>query len=296
MLESMTGFGRAERTDQAAAVTVEVRSVNGRYLKVQSRLPEELAGREGEVERLVRSRVERGTVTVTVHLRRLASAGAWRMNVDVLRSYAEALAEVKRSLGLSHGDTSVHLEALAGLPGVVEPAEPTEIAEAAWRLTEAALDEALEALVAMRRTEGEALARALLEHAGQVQSALEEVADRAGRVVRDWHERLRKRVQELLADRTVTVSDTDLAREVALLAERADVTEEIDRLRSHLEQFRNALETGSAGGRTLEFLTQEMFRETNTIAAKANDAEISQRVVQMKGQLDRIREQVQNLA
>jgi len=302
MLESMTGFGRGERTDEQATVLVEVRSVNGRYLKVQLRVPEELASREGEIERCVRSRVRRGTVAVTIHLKAIASAAAWQVNTEVVRAYAAALDGLRREMGET---APIRLEALAALPGAIEAAAPTDRGEAVWALTAGTLDEALDRLLAMRRTEGEALARALLENANEVARAVAAVADRAPGVVEHWRDRFRGRVQDLVADAGVTISEADVAREVAFFAERCDIAEELNRLRSHLEQFRatvdgagkaNGAGASSSAGRTLEFITQEMLREANTIAAKANDAEIAHEVVRIKGELDRMKEQVQNVA
>jgi len=150
--------------------------------------------------------------------------------------------------------------------------------------------------VGMRRVEGRALAQVLLKHAARVEDLLASVAERAPGVVSNWRDRLRTRVEELLADTGVSINEADLAREVALFAERADIAEELNRLRSHLEQFRSTLDGEGAIGRTLEFLIQEMQREANTIAAKANDAEIAHQVVLIKGEVERMKEQVQNVA
>jgi len=293
MVESMTGFGRSERSDEHGTVLVEVRSVNGRYLKVMLRVPEVLQSREPEIENLVRSRVSRGTLTVVIHLKAIGLSAAWQVNEEVVQAYVEALEVLRERLS---NRSQLRLDAVAALPGAVEPVAQTDPGETIWPLTVGAVEEALEALVQMRRVEGRALAEVLLAHARQVEALTAAVAERAPGVVSDWRDRLRARVEELLAGAGVSVSGADLAREVAFFAERADITEELNRLRSHLDQFRGALAGEASVGRTLEFLIQEMLREANTIAAKANDAEIAHQVVLVKSELDRMKEQVQNVA
>lgn len=299
MLESMTGFGRSEQTSEAGTVLVEVRSVNGRYLKVQLRLPDLLASYEGEVERLVRSRVGRGTVSVTMHAKAGEEAVAWRLNPAVVKAYAEALEALRAEIGPD--SPPLRLEALALLPGAVEEAAALDVGAALWPLAAGALQEALDQLLAMRRTEGQALTQALLAHAAQIDRMVAAIAARAPDVLTGYRDRIAARVQELLADLGVTVTEADLARELALFAERSDIAEELNRLKSHVDQFRSLAGAESTGaddrtpGRTLEFLIQEMLREANTIGSKANDVAIGREVVALKSEIDRMKEQIQNM-
>jgi uncharacterized protein (TIGR00255 family) len=306
MIESMTGFGRCERTDEHGTVLVEVRSVNGRFLKVQTRLPDLLLGREAEVERLVKARLNRGSVSVAMHLKTTESASPWQINTDVLAAYVKALIKVRDKERMPKTET-MRLELVAALPGVVEPAAAMNLAGRLWPLAAAALDEALTDLLRMRRAEGEALAAVLAAHVDEIERSVGRLVALAPGVVAGYRARLQARVQDLLAQTGVSVSEADLIREVAVFAERSDIAEELNRLKSHVDQFRTVL-AGAGGacegapgaspkdsGRTLEFITQEMQREANTVSAKANDAALAREVVALKGEIDRLKEQIQNV-
>ena len=286
----MTGFGSAVGEAAGREVRVEVRSVNHRHLQVKTRLPGELAGLESEVEGRVRKRLQRGSVSVHVNASRPDNGAATAIDLAAAERYHAALAE----LSARFGDGEVPLEVLVGLPGVV--AAPDEEG-ALVRQSKAILrlvDRAVADLQDMRGVEGRSLEADLRKHAGQIETLVGRVAKRMPTVVRTHHQNLRRRVDELVGDAT-HVEPEDLARELALLADRLDVSEELARLGSHMEQFAAILDKGGDQGRKLEFLVQEILRETNTIGSKCNDAKVAHLVVEIKTRIERLREQVQNV-
>ncbi|MFQ5830808.1 MAG: YicC/YloC family endoribonuclease [Candidatus Methylomirabilia bacterium] len=292
MIRSMTGYGRAEVVRERIAVTVEARSLNHRHLDISVKLPRSLASLELEARRLIQGHLQRGRVDVTVELRAVGSA-AEPVKVDGARAreYAEAVRQVAADLGLPG---TVSLDWLLGRPGVLllEESEPFPVEESSPLLAEA-LTRALAALSARREAEGEALREALRTLHESLVAQVERIMTRVPLAQAHKKERLGERVRALLGD--ITMDEGRLATEVALLAERADITEELTRLRAHLDQFAGLVKEGGGVGRTLDFLIQEMNRETNTAAAKADDIEISQATIAVKGLLEKLREQVQNI-
>ncbi len=286
MIRSMTGYGAAERSTDQVGVRVEVRSVNNRYFKASLRLPEGLGGLEARIERLLREAVSRGTVTVNLAVEPRGPAARVPINTDILAAYRRDL----------DGTADVSDDALLALPGVVGEAQgrlsgiatlPDEI--------EDALREALGHLDRMREAEGRATAEDMAAALDEIQRRIDAVSDRMPRVVEDYRQRLRQRLRALLDGVEIPPDDQTLAREVAFFAERADVSEELARLASHLQQFRDLFQASEPVGRKSEFLAQEMYREINTIGAKANDAEIAREAVEIKVCIDRLREQAQNI-
>lgn len=289
----MTGFGDAahERADHALAA--EVRTINSRHFKLNLRSTEGYGALDARIESVVREYVRRGTVSVNVRIRHISSAEDYRVNLDVLERYVDQL---QRLAAKRHLNEELRLEPLALLPGVVEQlsAEARD-ADAVWPLLEPTLRAALEGLTAMRTAEGAALEADLRRQCAAVESSLTKIAQRTPAVGEAYRVRLQERVEEALRQSGVAVEPPDLIREVCLYADRSDISEEIVRLRSHLQQFAHAMQGADGPGRKLEFICQEMGRETNTIGAKANDAEISLEVVEIKTALERIREQIQNI-
>ncbi len=296
MIRSMTGFGDAATQEQGVHYAVELRSLNNRYFKCTSRLPDELLGLEAELESALRKRFGRGSFSAAVKLRVSGEAAASQVNDDALLAYLGHLKELKSRL--SDEAVSIDLTHLLALPGVMQPNTDADALLALARPVVLRLvDEAGGKLIAMRQREGAALATDLRELAGRLLKIVEEVAGRAPRVVDEYHTKLSARVGELMAKAQLKVNETDLLKEVAVFADRADISEELTRLRGHLEQFERiiASDDGEPAGRTLDFLAQEMLREANTIGSKSNDAAISQHVVSAKSLIDRIKEQVQNV-
>ena len=292
MLQSMTGFGAAAGLVEGAEFGVEARSVNNRYLKCIVKVPEAWAGAEPEVEALLRRRVQRGTVTLTVRMRLTDDRAAMRINAAAVAGYLRQLRPLAEQCGQCG---RVDLAGLLLLPGACEPPDLEELRRRTRSGLMELVDKALAALVEMRRREGEALLADLRGRCDDVARALEDVRRLAPQVVADYHERLARRVGELLAGGKVKIDEDQLAREVAIFAERCDVAEEISRLAGHMEQFRHVAGAEEAAGRKLEFIAQEMLREANTIGSKAASGEMIRAVVEIKTAVDRIKEQVQNV-
>lgn len=293
MILSMTGYGAAQAEEGGVSFALEIRSVNNRYLKVTIKLPEHLQFAEAEIDRLVRNRIARGTVTLTFRQRSDASAVAKSLNLEALQQYVDLLSKVRASDGAA---TTIDLATVAQLPGVADPGGLDDAQR--QRRLEVLLDltgRGLDAMIAMRREEGRALHAELLSHSAAIRTELDAIAERAPVVVEEYHERLRTRVATLMQAGGFELAADGLMREVAVFAERCDIAEEVSRLRSHLDQFAELCDRGEQVGRTLDFLAQEFLREANTIASKSNDARIARGVVQVKAMIDRVKEQVQNV-
>lgn len=287
----MTGYGEAAAQVDGAHYVLEVRSLNNKYLKAVLRLPEELQSLEAELETRLREKISRGTVTINASVSDQTESAAYEINKKALNRYVEQLKGID-------GAPAIDLGALLALPGVLQP--PAD-AEGRFESTKAAmldlLDKAIKQLQAMREREGKALVADLRTHHAFIAERLKLVAERAPEVIADYERRLRTRIDALLKDVGVKIDSVDLVREIAAYAERTDIAEEINRLRAHLDQFEELVSSNEPRplGRTLDFLAQEMLREANTIASKSPDATISRHAVEIKGAIDRIKEQAQNV-
>jgi len=292
MLQSMTGFGSAAGQVESVSYVVEIRSVNNRYLKLSCKLPDFLSAAESEIEALVRQRVRRGTLTLSVQTRLPEDKAAGRLNIAAINSYLDQLRTVDVE---GNPMLRVDLAALTALPGVYEPPSLEDLADSTQEGLLELVAQAVEALAAMRVKEGGNLKADLLVNCDEVERNLAAVAEIAPRIVVDYQDRLAARVGELTRAGKVKIDEDLLAREVAIFADRCDIAEEMTRLRAHLEQFRQTADLPEPAGRKLDFIAQEMLREANTIASKANNAEIGRHVVNIKTAIDRIKEQVQNV-
>lgn len=291
MRDSMTGFGRGEAGASGRAYTVEVHSVNHRFLEVRCRLPRRLQGLEPKVQQALQGRFARGHFEVTVQEKDLGG-GSRRLSLDtaLAREYVGLLRGLQADLGLP-GEVSLGLVASQRELIAIEEAEAP--VEEAWEALSPALETALRELAAMRRQEGEALVGVLNRELAAIEAIQGRILQRAPEAVAAQRDRLRARIAELLDGRELDPGR--LEQEVAILADRADITEECDRLRSHLAQFRATLAQAGPQGRRLDFLLQEMGREANTTGSKSADAALAHEVVELKAALERLREQVQNL-
>lgn len=286
----MTGFGEARHQDDRLSVVAEVRSVNNRHLKISSRVSDAYNALEPEIERLVRQSLKRGSIQVLLRVDRPRRPEDYRLNTVALASYRDQLAVLQDEIS-----PRVDLASLLVLPGVVEERRPDSADSSEdWPLLESVLTQALGKHHASRLEEGKAMADELLSLAQAVEDGLGRVESRVPVVTSAYQERLLDRLQNLVQDRVI-FEPKDVIREVAILSERADVSEEITRLKAHLAQYRTVIQEPESAGRKLEFVVQEMGRETNTIGSKANDVEISRAVVEMKSALEKIRELIQNV-
>ncbi|HJN73428.1 MAG TPA: YicC/YloC family endoribonuclease [Myxococcota bacterium] len=288
-MNSMTGFGRGEASGEGVTVTVEMKSVNNRFRDLQLRCPREYMAFEPRIATALKPRFGRGRIDVFV--RRVARQGGMGVMVDkaMAETYHSSLSELARSLGV---EAEVDLAFLAGLPGVLVTVEQVLDVTGEWHVLETALIAAAKHLTEMREKEGEAMRRVLTDLVGEIDDLRQKVALEADGVAARLRLRLMDRLNKLVGDR---VDPDRLAQEAAVLADKADVAEELARLQSHNKQFLAALGRPEPIGRRLDFLAQEMNREINTIGSKAAEHAVSALVVDMKSTLERIREQVANV-
>jgi uncharacterized protein (TIGR00255 family) len=292
MIISMTGFGDAAVQKDGTHYSVEIRSLNNRFFKSTIKLPENVSGLEPELETMLRETLGRGSITLILKMRQDDAAAAYRINVPALKAY---MAQLQGLDGLEKW-VRIDLAGMLALPGVcLEPRDETDEIRKHGDCIRKLVADAITKLNAMRVREGEALFKELMKQVSVITVALSEITKRAPVVVEDYHKRLQQRVNQLLSKAELRVSEPDLIKEVAVFAERADIAEEIQRLTSHLSAFEEACRKDEHAGRKLDFITQEMLREANTIASKANDATIAKNTVEIKGAIDRMKEQVQNV-
>lgn len=288
----MTGIGEARLQDEQLTVHVEVRAVNNRHLKLTCRISDRYSALEPELERLVREHVRRGTVQVSVRVERPVRVEDYSLNLVALSSYRDQL----RSW-LGNAEQGMDLSALLSLPGVVQDrAIPNgDDGHADWPILLGVVRQALERFQTARSEEGRAMSEELLSLGASIEGHLREIAARGPEVVAAYQARLLERTQGLVAKQGISIDPEALIREVAIFAERGDIAEELTRLKAHLEQYDSVIRGPESAGRKLEFILQEMGRETNTIGSKANDVAISRAVVEIKGLLEKARELIQNI-
>lgn len=295
MIQSMTGFGRASISVDSVEYDIEVRSVNHRHLDARVRTPRALASFESDIKARIQQRIGRGKVDLNVLVAENGSPPASvSVDLEVAREYARAARQLVEIEGLSG---TLSIDTLVSLPGVMRLSEPGLALEKLGEALREGAENALNALEAMRSTEGAAIERDLLARMERVESLATSVERRSGAVRESVTARLRKRTEQL-RDETGLLDEARLHQEIVIAADRMDITEELVRLRSHIEQFRGVVASGGVDnpvGRRLDFLMQEFVREVNTIGSKASDAPIAHEVVELKTELERIREQVQNI-
>ena len=294
----MTGFGDAAEKVDSVHYTVELRSLNNKYIKVTTRLPEELAGLEAELDAVIRKRVCRGSFTLTVTMQKPAAQATYQMNQESLGMYLDHLETIRSKLASTQQKLNVDLTALLTLPGImVTTKDHEDLVRNARQPVLSLTQKACDRLAKMRATEGQIVAIDLDSQRDAIRQNIKTIKQRSPKVVEEYHQRLRARIDQLLARAELQINEPDLIREVAIFAERSDISEEISRLVGHLEQFDDIVQANDnePTGRTLDFIAQEMLREANTIASKSNDGQISRAVVEVKAAIDRIKEQVQNI-
>ena len=289
----MTGFGESQLEVDGLRIRAELRSVNSRHLKLSCRLPDGYAGLEPRIDSLIRSEIRRGTIQLSLQIDLAAKADDYEINRAVLVSYHEQLNHIAGELELP---LDLQLERLVLLPGVIqEKRESSENLDELWSTIAQAISQAMKQLNQMRGEEGHAMEQDLRENCRIVGNELKSIRARAPEVVKAYQARLTERISGLLEDHNVQAEPADVVREVGVFSDRVDISEETVRLESHLQQFDKIMTDSESSGRKLDFVIQEMFRETNTIGSKANDATIARHVVEIKTSIERLREMIQNV-
>jgi uncharacterized protein (TIGR00255 family) len=290
-MQSMTGYGRSEVRHAHLALTVEARSVNHRYLDISLRYPRLYAPLEARMKQRVSAYFTRGRIDITlVQQESSDTRRALLLDHTLAQQYYDALQRLQESL---HLPGTIDLSLMAGLRDVFKVEESAADVESDWDLIAQGLDAALQALHSMRRQEGEALSRDFHLRLQAMVQQIRSIRQRVPQVVVEYRQRLEQRVKELFAQ--FELDPNRVAQEAILFAERADITEELTRLEAHMQAFTRLLSSSEAVGRKIEFLVQEMHREVNTIGSKSNDTAISHSVIELKSELERMREQIQNI-
>ena len=293
MLKSMTGYGEAAVRNECFVFGVEIRSVNNKFLKITTKIPEEISYLQNELEELIRKTVQRGSVSLTVRFEPASNVDLFEVDEGVIKKYLRTLHALKGELQTGE---EIFIKDVLVLPGVVRSETALPFAkEKLVPVAREATAKALAQVVAMRQREGVALEAEFHAYSKALGSSLAEVRKMHPAALKEHHARLKERVNQLLSGTELSLSSEDLLREVAVLAERADIAEEVVRMESHLGQLGETLREEHPSGRKLEFILQEMVRELNTMGSKATDSMLQRFIIEMKAELSRLREQVQNV-
>ena len=298
MVKSMTGFGRGSFEEENFSVTVEIKSVNHRYNEIAIRLPHFLNPLEDKIRKTILASISRGRVDVFVTARYTAM-GAVNVSVDkpLALAYHTALLEVGDAIGITSPNISDQAEILylARCPDVITAKEGLFDCDGYWPKIKQAVDQAVGALVSMREAEGKNIVGDFYKRLDLIEQHVLAIEKRSPLAVAEYQAKLTERLDALLADKKISADPDRVLQEVAIFADRVSITEEIVRLKSHIRQFRLILESAQPVGRKLDFLVQEFNREANTIGSKANDFELAKTVVEVKAEIEKIREQIQNI-
>ena len=293
-VRSMTGYGRGEFTAEDRKFTVEMRSVNHRYNDITVKLPRFLISLEDRIKKKTAENVFRGKTDIYISFETLSSEDVEvKLDEALAAAYAEKLKHLREIIGVPQADDGRILELTARFPDVITVEKAQKEEEVLWEILLPALEDAVSRFLAMRETEGENLKQDILQKGEKIRALVAGVKERAPLVVEEYREKLNRRLEDILGN--VEVDPQRVAQEVAVFADRGCIDEEITRLESHLIQLDGILREGGQVGRKLDFLVQEMNRESNTIASKANDVQIVQTTIALKSEIEKIREQVQNL-
>lgn len=288
MLLSMTGHGQASVQNDQVRVVAELKTVNNRFLKTNINCDLD-AAHEAKLETLVKQNIKRGSVNLRLKTQLLGSEQTYQLNDSALRAYWLQLSEIAGST------QAINVESLLVLPGVIADNVPDDLNETIWPAAQQATEEALSQLNEMRKLEGSVMQKDMLSNCEIIARQLEAIKKLAPRVIESYSKRMTDRINGLLESHDVSIQESDVIKEVGVFAEKCDISEETVRLGSHIEQFNQVVNDSQSNGKKLDFLIQEMLRETNTIGSKANDVEIANHVVEIKTCIERIREMVQNV-
>lgn len=296
MIKSMTGFGQSELKDEKKTVIVELRSVNNKYLKINIRIPDLLSGVEDKIEKLLKKELVRGTINLTIEYKTCDQAPKCVINKDILKEYHDIINEARKEISIQQ---DVTLDNLISLPGVLEFKKESgsgNIEENGfWLELEQLVKLSINDLKKMRELEGQNLRIEIDKWKDKISVLLDEIETMAPKVVTEYSGRIQERISTLLAGTDSKIEKSDLLKEIAIFADRCDISEELGRLRSHILLFDNVMDNEEPNGRKLEFIVQEMFREANTIASKANNSDIIKDVISIKTEIERMKEQILNL-
>jgi uncharacterized protein (TIGR00255 family) len=293
MIKSMTGYGQAQGDINGISYAVEIKSVNNRYLKTTIKVPDMFSFLEEEIEKLLRNNLFRGTVNFVLRLKDISASSLFEIDDKALQAIAKKLSEASSAAGI---EGSFDISNLLNLPGIVRSVSPDdkEIGLMKDKILEIS-NQALEQMKEMRAAEGNFLEADLKKHCLAIKTDLRQINTRSSVVIHEYSKKLKQRADMLLAEAKLKLDEETLARELAVFADRSDISEEIARLDSHLQQFLQFCQSNEQAGRRLDFISQEMLREANTIASKSSDSEITSSVVDIKCLIERIKEQVQNV-
>ena len=291
MLKSMTGYGRCEYQDSNIRMTVELKSVNHRYCEVFIRMPRQLGSFEDRIRTLIMERISRGKIDVFLNWDNLSEqAKEVILDEGLAKAYYNAMMKISAGLGLRDDISS---STLAKFPDILKVERKDEDDEAIWTVMKAVVNDALDNLISMREKEGEKLQKSLSDIINSIESHVSFIETREPFVVLEYRDKLSARIQELMENNVV--DESRLAMEVAIFADRCCITEELVRLKSHISQFRDIMNMDGPVGKKMDFHLQEMNREVNTIGSKSNDLEITKHVVELKSEIEKVREQIQNI-
>ena len=291
-MKSMTGFGRGEASGKNFTVSAELKTVNNRFLDVNLRLSSELQDLESDIKRIISERLSRGRVDVNLQYEKTSEV-AYELNRPLIKGYLSALKEMQDEFSLS-GEPDLNF--VAKLPNAIQT-KKGDLADGFKDGVKDAIASALDRLEKMRKTEGKSLRDDLESLLGNIEKQLPIIEQESGKVSEEYFERLQKRIEKLLSksDSQIEIDQGRLAQEIAYLSDKSDISEEISRLKSHIEQFQSIVENDSAVGKRLDFLTQELNREANTIGSKTQNLTVKEAALSMKADIEKIREQVQNV-
>lgn len=292
MVKSMTGFGRGDSQLGDKYFQVELKSVNHRYTDISIKLPKKFTYLEENIRKIIKTHIQRGRVEVYITYQNIGESDV-KINVDMAlaEEYLEALLKIRNNLGVNDDITT---SLIARYPDIINVEKKEENEEELWQCLEKSLNIAINQLTSMRKEEGSKLKSDLINRLNKTRKFVEEVKERSPIIVQEYRQKLKERIKEISSEEFL-LDDSRLAAEVALFADKSNITEEVVRLYSHIEQFKNILNDDDIIGRKLDFLLQEMNREVNTIGSKANDLNISNLVINIKSELEKMREQVQNI-
>jgi uncharacterized protein (TIGR00255 family) len=292
MIKSMTGFATADRTVQEITVSVDIRAYNSKHLDVVLRVPSGFMSLEEKMRARIAERIARGRMEVKIQIKD-QSERAVAFEIDHMRARAvqSALSELKNEFDLQN---DISLELLMSVGGIIKPVETVTEAESIWPVIKGCLTVALDDLETMQKKEGDFIAGDLLKRLDYIEDCIGEIENDSGDLLYHYQQRLRERISALTRE-IVEIDPGRLAQEAAFLADRSDISEEIVRAKSHIQQFRHIMDSAEPGGRKLNFLLQELHREFNTMGSKIGQANTSHRIVDVKSELEKIREQIQNV-